>query len=153
MYLGGADLSWCSDYSQLYFIDVGQTRLDGIEDIPADAEIRSVVQLPNALVVYTVDCLHQTIRVAIYDSKPDASASEMLCGDAWIKVLETTTTFASGEFVVSSPSKSGIEEYLPRFKVPQAKMGVRVSWLDYEQDRYDSFRAKPDVIQVEMWPL
>ena len=152
MYLGGAELAWISDYAQLYFVDAENSAIAGIEDVSAEAMARGYVLFPNALVIYTADCLRQSIRILIHDSTPDPAATEIISGDGWSKRLETAADFASGAFVVSSPSKTGIEDYLPRFKVPAAKMSVRISWLEIDQDRYNVFRPKPDVIQVELWP-
>jgi hypothetical protein len=152
MYLGGADFAWVSDYSQIYLIDSENSVIVGIEDVPTSDMEHGFHVAANALVVYTVDCLRQTIRITLYDAAPLAKPQEIMSEDAWTKVIETVVTFPSGSFTISSPSKSGTENYGPHFKAPAKKLNARVSWLEYQDDRYDAFRIKPDVIQIELWP-
>jgi hypothetical protein len=152
MYLGGAEFAWVSDYAQIYFVDAADPRIAGIEDVPAADMERGFHLAPQALVVYTADCLRQHVRVALHDSAPQVSPREIMSEDVWTKVFEVAVTFPSGRFTISSPSKSGGEDYGPVFKAPAKVLRARLSWLEYEADRYDAFRPKPDVIQIELWP-
>ena len=152
MYLGGATLAWVSDYSQIYFVDGADPVIVGIDDIPVSDMERGYHNASNALVVYSIDCLCQHIRIQLYDSIPVASVKDSMSEDAWNKTVETNVTFPSGSFTVSSPSKSGLETYGPHFKAPASKLRARISWLEYNDDHYDAFRPKPDVIQIELWP-
>ena len=75
MYLGGASLSWVSDYAQIYFVDVTTPHIAGIEALGADDFARGYHVAPEGLAVYTQDCLRQEVRIALYDALPPVEPS------------------------------------------------------------------------------
>ena len=152
MHLGGAHFHHSSDYSQLYIVDGANPAIEGIADISEETLSRRFRVAPNGVVVYTADCLRQVIRIAFSDSAPEVNLVEVLSEDRWTKVVETEVSFASGTFTLSSPSRAGTEAYGPHFKAVAPKMKLRISWLEYDEDRYNAFRAKPDVICLQFWP-
>jgi hypothetical protein len=152
MYLGGADLAWTSDYAQIYLQDIAMRGLPGIEDVTPETMAKGYAQLGGAVVIYTADCLRQQVRLAIHDAPPEAAATERISEAAWTRQASAAAHFPSGAFMVSSPSRAGGEPWLPQFTVPQPRMVVWMSWLEYDDDRYNVFRPKPDVIQIDLWP-
>jgi hypothetical protein len=78
MYLGGAEFAWVSDYSQIYPVDSGHPVIAGLEDVPPSDMERGFHIAPNALVIYTADCLRQHIRILIHDSAPAAAPNEIM---------------------------------------------------------------------------
>lgn len=152
MYLGGASLAWCSDYSQIYFVDVASPAIAGIEDVGEEAFTRGYFTAVGALVVYTVDCLRQEVRIALHDGPPPVEAKDMMSEDVWTKVIETRVVLPSRKFTISSPSKAGGETWGPVFTAPHETLNARIQWLEYENEPYDAYRPKPDVIAVTLWP-
>lgn len=152
MHLGGAHFEHSSDYSQFYLVDVKNMVIEGIADFGDEIFNARYHVVPNAIVIYTADCLRQVIRIAFSDSAPDANPVEIMSEDRWTKVVETEAGFPSGAFTLSSPSQTGTEAYGPHFKVVAPRMKLRISWLEYDEDRYNAFRPKPDVISLQFWP-
>jgi hypothetical protein len=152
MQLGGARFAWQSDYAQIYVADARDPFLNGIDQLGPEAFARGFHVFPNGVAVYTTDCLRQEIEIALHDAKPEAAATEWRSEDGWTKTAEAAVRFPSGAFLLSSPSKSGGEAYLPILKAPAAKLMLRIYWMEYEEGSYEPLRAKPDVIRLEFWP-
>jgi hypothetical protein len=152
MYLGGGTLAWMSDYSQIYLVDVATPAIEGIDTFPVEIFERDFYVTPEGMIIFTVDCLRQEIRVSTYDAPAPASTQDLMSETAWTKQIETELVLPSKAFVLSSPSKCGGEAWAPVFKAPAARLTARISWLVHESDHYDAFRPKADIIQIELWP-
>jgi hypothetical protein len=152
MHLGGANFAWVSDYAQIYLVDVSAPVIPGLEDLGPDVFAARHFIAPAGMVVYTADCLRQELRIAIHDSYPEPSTADALSDTPFTQVLETRVRFPSCHFTIGSPSRSGGEEWGPRFTVPHDRVDVRISWCEVDDDRYNAHRPFADVIQVELWP-
>jgi hypothetical protein len=152
MQLGGARFAWQSDHAQIYVADGRDPFFNGIDQLGPEVFAKGFHIFPNGIAVYTKDCLRQEIEVAFHDAKPEAVAKEWRSEDAWTKTAEVAVSFPSGGFLLSSPSKSGGEAYLPVLKTPATHLILRLYWLEYEEGSYEPLRPKPDVIRLEFWP-
>jgi hypothetical protein len=152
MYLGGGSLAWCSDYGQIYFFDTQAGPVEGLDLIDAAVFERGWHVGNAGFVIYTQDALHQRVDIAVHDSAPEESDTDVSSNDAWTKSVQFTAQFPSRKMLVSNPSAAGGEGYAPHFSLPAAACSVRVNWLEYPDERYDAFRPKPDVFRIEIWP-
>lgn len=153
MILGGGELAWVSDYASIYLVDAIETTIDGVDRVPNESFDRGYHVFPNALLIYTADCLRQEIHLRIYDSEPQEPPMSPYADTDWTKIATTTACFPSKRLAVSSPSSSGGEAYAPQFALPARDLHVGLYWLEFPDDRYDVERSKADVIEVHLWPM
>ncbi len=152
MYLRGANFAWVSDYAQIYLVDPIDPVIAGIEDFGPEIFDRGYHVAPNALVIYTADCLRQEIRIELHDGPPVENDVEEISDDRWTRAVQAKVRFPSGSFTLSSPSKSYNEPLGPIFRSPAETVAVQILWLQYEEDCYNIFRPKPDVVKIVFWP-
>jgi hypothetical protein len=145
--------AWVSDYSQFYLVDSVELGIPDIENLPPAAYDHGWHAAASGLVVYTVDCLRQEIRILLHDAAPELAATEIMTGLPWKRVVSTgDIVFPSGRFTLSSPSRGGTGAHGPLFIAPRGRLRARIAWLEFEEDTYDPFRPKADVIQLDLWP-
>jgi hypothetical protein len=147
MYLTSARFDWVSDYAQFYLFDVENLERDWLEGLPAETFAKGFHVAPNALVIYTADCLRQMIEIILHDSKPPAVQDI-----PWTKQAETVVTFPSGRMALTSPTSAGSEKYGPQFALPAKSLSALIQWRESDEDRYNADRPIRDHIRVTLWP-
>jgi hypothetical protein len=151
MLLGSARFAWTSDYAQIYLIGRGNTNFAAPEDIGAQDLATGCRTLPDAIVIYTADCLRQELRVELHDSAP-VGDSGAISGSPWPRQHDTQVAFRSTSFTVSGPSGMGIATKGPWFEIAPGLFNLRLSWCEFPDDRYSISRSMPDEIRVQLWP-
>ncbi|MDQ8731066.1 hypothetical protein [Bradyrhizobium sp. LHD-71] len=149
---GWAAFAWQSDYSQFYLIDRDDLSFTPPVEITPEMERRSFFVPPAGLVVYTLGCLQQHIRIAIYDTEPDHAPAEPMRGNPWTRVETTAARFPSRKFAISSPSMPDSLPAGPIFLLDSTDVAVRIAWMEFQGSRDDSVPVEPDVIEITMWP-
>jgi hypothetical protein len=148
-----ATFAWVSDYSQFYLVDSVELGIADIDKLELQTYERDWYAGPSGLVVYTVDCLRQEIRIQLHDAAPELAETELMTGLPWKRTAVTgDIVFPSGKFTLSSPSRGGTGANGPLFVVPNPRMRARIGWLEFEEETYDPFRPRADVIQLDLWP-
>lgn len=152
-YRGGASFAWQSDYAQVYLVDAGSaSNFRAPEDITSEMMQRRWHGVPSGLVVCTNDTLQQVIEIRIFGAEPPVDASEWRSGRPWSQVELARAAFPSKQFALSSPSKAGTEGYGPAFRLDTADVSVRILWMEFGGNRYDTAPVQPDVIRIDLWP-
>ena len=142
-----------SDNAQIYLVDADAPRIpDGILAFSqSDTDARVKIS-PNGLIIFTADCLRQQINLVIADSPVEPVLEEPASNDPWTSTKETSFAISSRHLTLASPSRVGTEAHGPRFSLTASRLQARISWLEYDDDRYNVFRPRPDVVRIELWP-
>lgn len=103
------------------------------------------------LVIYTLDCLQQKIRILIHDSEPVHSPVETMSGKPWTRIEYVEANFPSKKFTISSPSTPYPLPGGPVFFLETATVAARINWMEFQDSRDDSVPVEPDVIEIVLW--
>jgi hypothetical protein len=153
MIIAFASFAWVSDYSQFYLVDSVDLAIADIDKLELQTYERDWYAGPSGLVVYTVDCLRQEIRILLHDAEPTTLPDmDAMTGSPWKRTALADVIFPSGRFTLGSPSRGGGSAHGPHFIAPRKQMRTRIAWLEFEEETYDPFRPKADVIQLDLWP-
>ncbi len=151
-YLGGATVSWQSDYAQFYIVDADDMTFEAPVEITDQMMRQRWHRLPSGLVVYTNDCLQQLIEVRVFSAASPLDPNEWRSGRAWTQTETTEIALPSRRFALSSPSRARPGIAGPYFGVEAARMTVRILWMELIDPYDDSPARGPDVIRLDLWP-
>ncbi len=149
---GWAAFAWQADYGQFYLIDGDGSNFEAPADITPEMMERSFFAPAAGLIVYTLGCLQQHIRIAIYEAEPDHAPAEPIWGKPWTRIQTTAAHFPSRKFTISSPSAPTPLPAGPIFLLDSADVMARIAWMEFQDARDDSVPVEPDVIEVTIWP-
>jgi hypothetical protein len=151
--LGYTQLCWVSDYAQFYVLDTAHLFIEELTSLGEDDFARGFSVASAGLAIYTADSLTQVVRILIHDGPPPAEGKEPVTGDLWTKTAEVAAAFPSSRFTIGGPTGNVAGYYGPWFNLPSTQVRVRISWLEDIKQQYTLSRAKPDLIQLDFWPV